>query len=254
MAYTVRKLATLAGISVRTLHHYDAIGLLRPARVEKNGYRSYGEDDLLRLQQILFFRELEFPLEEIGRILSRPGFDARAALLDQRKLLELKKRRLDGLMRTIDKTLRKIHDDEPMHDKELYDDFSKEAMDAYAKEAKERWGHTEAWRRSQERYGRMTKDDLERIKVDADRWMRTFAALMGRPAADPEVQAMIGQHYASLRTWYEPNLELYRGLADMYVDDPRFTAYHEKYAKGLARFMRDAMHAFCDAGGERKTV
>ncbi len=247
MAYTVNQLAKIAGVSVRTLHHYDAIGLLRPGRGEKNGYRRYGEEDLLRLQQILFFRELEFPLAEIRRILAAPGFDMRAALRDQRALIALKKRRLDGLMRTIDKTLRKIERKTPMHDEELYGDFSKEEMDAYAKEAKERWGHTEAYRQSAERVKKLGKDDWKRIKDDGERLMKEIAARRTEDPASPAVQALIARHYDALRTFYEPNVEMYRGLADMYVADPRFAAYYEKYAPGLATFMRDAMHAFCDA-------
>jgi len=133
-----------------------------------------------------------------------------------------------------------------MDDKDLYGDFSKDEMDAYAEEAKQRWGHTEAWRQSQERYKKMTKDDLANIKRGADLWMKKAALLVGRPVTDTEVQTMIAEHYNALRTWYEPNLVMYRGLADMYVNDPRFAAYYEKYAKGLAQFMRDAMHVYCD--------
>src|SRR4051812_19728200 len=100
--YTVKQLSDLASISVRTLHFYDEIGLLKPSRVEGNGYRSYGEKEALKLQQILFFRELEFPLEEIKKILSSPKYDEKAALKEQRGLLELKRKRLNGLLKTID--------------------------------------------------------------------------------------------------------------------------------------------------------
>lgn len=246
MSYTVNKLAKLAGVSVRTLHHYDAVGLLKPARAEKNGYRLYGDAELLRLQQIMFFRELDFPLDEIRRVLARPDFDMRAALRDQRKLIELKKKRLDGLIGTIDRTVKRLNRTIAMDDKELYDDFSTGEMDAYAKEAKERWGTTEAWRQSQERYKKMTKADLARIKDEADKLMKEIAAHREKGPASAAVQALIARHYDALRTWYEPNLSMYRGLGDMYVADPRFAAYYEKYAPGLAQFMRDAMHAYCD--------
>ncbi|HTK04670.1 MAG TPA: MerR family transcriptional regulator [Candidatus Eisenbacteria bacterium] len=252
MTYTVNKLAKIAGVSVRTLHHYDAIGLLRPERAEKNGYRLYGETELLRLQQILFFRELDFPLDEIRRVLARPDFDMRAALKDQRTLIELKKKRLDGLIGTIDRTIKRLNRNITMDDKDLYGDFSTEEMDAYAKEAKQRWGHTDAWKQSQERTKHWTKADYARIKEDGDKFMREFVTHLDEGPTGPTVQRMIGQHYAALRTFYEPNLEMYRGLGDMYVNDPRFGAYYEKYAPGLAQFMRDAMHAFCDAGGEKK--
>lgn len=252
MSYTVNQLAKIAGISVRTLHHYDAIGLLRPARAEANGYRRYGETELLKLQQVLFFRELEFPLDEIRRILSSPDFDLRAALADQRKLIGLKKKRLDGLIGTIDRTIRRLNRRITMDDKDLYGDFSKDEMDAYAKEAKERWGHTDAYRQSTERFKKMTKADLARIKDEGDRLMKEIVARRSEGPASAAMQALIARHYDALRTWYEPDLAMYRGLGDMYVADPRFTAYYEKYAPGLATFMRDAMHAYCDAREKKR--
>lgn len=252
MPYTVKQLAKLAGVSVRTLHHYDAIGLLKPARSEKNGYRHYGEQELLMLQQILFFRELDFPLEEIRRIVGAPGFDIRAALRDQKALLGLKKKRLDGLIRTIDATLKRLTTRTTMDDEELYGEFDKKEMDAYAAEAKERWGHTDAYKQSMERYKKMTKADLARIKDEGDRLMKEIVARRDEGPASAAVQALIARHYAALRTWYEPDLAMYRGLADMYVNDPRFAAYYEKYAPGLATFMRDAMHAYCDAQEKKK--
>lgn len=252
MPYTVNQLAKLAGVSVRTLHHYDAIGLLKPARAEKNGYRRYGETELMRLQQILFFRELDFPLAEIRRVLSRPDFDMRAALKDQRALIELKKKRLDGLIGTIDRTIKKLNKTTTMDDKDLYGDFSTEEQEAYAKEAKERWGHADAYRQSQERYKKMTKADLARVKDDGERLMKEIVANRHEGPASAAVQKLIARHYDALRTWYEPNPAMYRGLGDMYVADPRFTAYYEKHAPGLATFMRDAMHAFCDAQEKKR--
>lgn len=240
--YTIQQLADLAGVSVRTLHHYDSIGLLAPARTKRNGYRQYSEKDLLTLQQILFFKELDFPLDEIKNILASPGFDMATALHDQRKLIELKKERLERLINTIDKTIQTITNDTTMDDKELYNDFNTEAEDQYAQEAKERWGNTEAYKQSQERYGKLTKEEKQKLKVDADIWMQHVAKQM--QTNDPHsavAQELIDQHYNSLRTFYEPNLELYKGLAEMYIADPRFAAYYEKYATGLAQWMHDAM-------------
>lgn len=247
MPYTVAQLATLAGVSVRTLHHYDRVGLLKPSRSAANGYRTYGEAELLQLQQILFFRELEFPLGEIRRIVTAPGFDMRAALEDQRRLLVLKRKRLTGLMRTIDTTLEKLTKQKPMDDKEMYGSFSKEEMDAYTEEAKQRWGHTEAWKQSQERTKHWTKEDYKRIAEEGAKFTKVVASHMGEDPASAPVQELIAKHYDALRTFYEPNLVMYRGLADMYVADGRFKAYYEKFAPGLAQFMHDAMHAYCDA-------
>ncbi len=246
MYYTVQQLATLANISVRTLHHYDAIGLLRPSREEKNGYRRYGEAELLRLQQILFFRELDFPLPEIKVILASPTFDMRAALRDQRNLIEIKRKRLTDLMQTIDETITRLNTNSNMDDKKLYDGFDTGEQDQYADEVKARWGNTEAYKQSKERTKNWTKADYDRLKQDADTWMKAFVLEVPKGAKSPEVQKMIAEHYNALRKFYEPNLKMYRGLADMYVDDPRFSAYYEKYMPGLALFMQEAMHFYAD--------
>jgi DNA-binding transcriptional MerR regulator len=246
MSYTIQRLANLAGVTVRTLHYYDEIGLLKPAQIKENGYRIYEEHELLHLQQILFFREIDFPLEKIKRIMSDPSFSIEKALRDQRQLLELKKKRLTDLTRTIDKTLNKITKQNPMKDEKLYDGFSKEKIEKYAEEAKERWGHTEAYKQSQERAKKMSKGDMARIQKESDALMKEIAAVINKKPSDTTVQKLIDRHYNNLRNFYEPNLEMYRGLGNMYVDDSRFTAYFEKYAKGLAIFMRDAINAYCN--------
>lgn len=247
MSYPVKQLAKLAGVTPRTLHHYDEIGLLTPTRVESNGYRHYESKDLLRLQQIMFFRELDFPLKEIQKILSSPHFDMTDALRDHRQLIHIKKKRLDNLLKTIDNTLKKITTQHTMKDTDLYDGFSKEESEVYAKEAKERWGHTDAYKQSVGKYESLSKEQKLKMKQDSENLMNEIVANMDKKPSSPEVQALIQRHYGGLRFFYEPTLEIYRGLANMYVDDPRFTAYYEKYATGLATFMRDAMYTFCDA-------
>src|SRR4051812_35258781 len=121
MTYTVQQLANLAGVSVRALHYYDEVGLLKPARVKNNGYRFYEDKELLKLQQIMFFRELDFPIPEIKRITDSTSFDMEKALNDHKKLIKIKKDRLTSLMLTIDKTIKKINKKTIMEDKELYD-------------------------------------------------------------------------------------------------------------------------------------
>lgn len=246
MYYSVQQLATLANVSVRTLHHYDAIGLLRPSRGEKNGYRRYGEAELLRLQQILFFRELDFPLPEIKAILAAPTFNMQAALRDQRNLIEIKKKRLTDLMQTIDETITRLDNNTTVDDKKLYDGFDTGEQDQYAEEVKARWGNTEAYKQSKERTKNWNSSDYDRLKQDMDAWMKVFVLEVPKGAKSAEVQKMIAEHYDGLRKFYEPNLKMYRGLADMYVDDPRFAAYYEKYAPGLALFMQEAMHFYAD--------
>jgi hypothetical protein len=119
----------------------------------------------------------------------------------------------------------------------------------HQEEARERWGHTDAWKQSQERVSKMTKDDMAKIQADGDALMKEIAATAaaGADPASPEVQALIARHYAGLRAFYEPNLEMYRGLADMYASDPRFAAFYDAYRPGLATYMRGAMRAYCEA-------
>lgn len=256
MPYTVNKLAKIAGVSVRTLHYYDEVGLLKPAIVQENGYRMYEERELLLLQQILFFRELDFSVEEIKRIMSAPTFDLRQALHDQRALIELKRKRLAGLIKTIDSTIQKLDQPTPMNDQdrqELYDTFGEDTIKKYADEVKQKWGNTEAYKQSMERASKMTKEDYEKYKHDSDVFMKNVAATMDKGATSPEFQALIAEHFKSLSTWYEPNFEMYRGLAKMYVEDPRFTAYYENYREGLAKVFSEGMMYFIDQN-EPKTA
>lgn len=248
--YTIQQLATLAGITVRTLHHYDKIGLLKPARRESNSYRQYGDTELLRLQQIMFFRELEFPLEKIKQIIDSPDFDTIQALKEHKKLIETKKKRMSELLKTIDNTIKKINQEKDMDDQELYEGFSKEELAAWNKEAKERWGHTDQYKQSVGKYESLTKEEKLKMKKDGEALMDEIVANMDKGHDSPEVQALVQKHYDSLRFFYEPNLEMYRNLADMYVGyqgNTRFRAYFEKHHKDLPEFMRDAIHAYCDS-------
>lgn len=254
MSYSVQQLASLAGVSVRTLHYYDEMNLLKPARKERNGYRQYEETQLLRLQQIMFFRELDFSLETIQKILSSPQFDMRLALHEQKNLIKLKRHRLDRLITTIDKTIKKINKEINMQDKELYGNFSKEEMDKYSEEAQKRWGHTDAFKQSQERVKKMGKDGLAKVIKDASELTQTIATAMksGQDPKSEAVQSLIARHYEGLRAFYEPNLQMYRGMAKMYVDDPRFKANYENVAIGLAKFMSDGMLYFAEDKSQTK--
>ncbi|MEZ4769799.1 MAG: MerR family transcriptional regulator [Caldilineales bacterium] len=243
----MRDLATLAGVSVRTLHHYDQIGLLTPTSRTAAGYRQYGPDDLLRLQQILFFRELDVPLAEIRAILDDPGFDQVEALENHRRLLQLQAERLAQLIRTVDKTLHNLTEDTmTLTDEELYEGFSKEQIESYQNEARERWGSTDAYQESQRRVRNMSKAQWQAVKDQGDEATRLMAGLMGRDPADPEVQAAIARHHAWIENFYNAPAEMYAGLGQMYVDDPRFRAHYDAYAPDLADFMRDAMQIYAD--------
>jgi len=246
MPYTVQQLARLSGVSVRTLHYYDEVGLLKPARVAKNGYRQYEEQELMRLQQILFFRELEFSLEDIKRIMTSPGFDVMRALQDQKHLLSLKRARLQALMKTIDTTITSMTNNQKMGDAELYDAFKDDDVKQYQDEVKQRWGNTDAYKQSMERTKKMTKKEMDKLKEDGKKHTQALADSMDKGPKHPDVQALIAKSHEGVNFFYDCSLDMFRNLGEMYVQDPRFTAYYEKFRPGLAVFMRDAIAYYCD--------
>ncbi len=246
MPYTVQALAQLAGISVRTLHYYDEIGLLKPAYSAKNGYRYYEERELLRLQQILFFRELEFSLEDIKRMLNRPSFSVIEALREQKKLIRLKQARLEKLIHAIDTTITAMNSNQKINEKELYDVFKDKDVTQYQDEVKERWGNTDAYKQSMKKVSKMTKADMQKLKEDGEKHTTAIADSMDKGINHPDVQELIKKSHDGINFFYECSYEMFRNLGTMYVEDPRFTAYYEKFRPGLAVFMRDAITYYCD--------
>lgn len=245
--YTVSRLARLAGISVRTLHHYDKIGLLKPAKRARSGYRYYRKEELYRLQQILFFKELNFSLTKIQRILDDPDFDQLEALQYQRKQIAVQAERMDKLLRTIDKTITELKENRIMvTDEELYEGFSKEQIEAWNKEVDRKYD-PELVAESRTKVANMSKADIEAIKKEQKDQASELARLMGSHAHDSdEVQAVIRRHHQTNEKFYKTSAEVYKGLGDMYVSDPRFTEFYDKHKSGLAKFLRDAMHYFAD--------
>ncbi len=246
MHYTVNKLAHLAGISVRTLHYYDEIGLLKPTFVGENGYRYYGDAELIRLQQILFFRELEFSLEDIKRIVSRPDFSVIQALKEQRTLFKLKQVKLEKLINSINITIKRMTNNQKINHEELYDVFKDDDVREYQDEVKEKWGNTDAYRQSMKRVSKMTKAEMEQLKVDGKKHIQAIANAMDKGIENAEVQALIKKSHEGVNFFYDCSLEMFRNLGKMYVDDPRFAATYEKVRSGLAVFMRDAIAYYCD--------
>ncbi|HEY8346700.1 MAG TPA: MerR family transcriptional regulator [Symbiobacteriaceae bacterium] len=245
--YTVKMVADLAGVSIRTLHYYDQIGLLRPAPVSPSGYRLYADADLARLQQILFYRELGFSLQQIKEILDRPGFDLREALQNHREMLLAQKERLERLIHTVDRTLERMERGMPMEPKdwkELFDGFD---PSQYEEEARQRWGKTQAYQESVERARRYTRDDWESIKKESQEIYQHLADLMDRAPDDPEVQHWIGRwHQLIDQRFYTCPPDLFRCLGEMYLQDERFTANIDRIRKGLAAFMKEAMAVYAD--------
>ena len=259
--YTVGDLAGMAGISSRTLRHYDKIGLLRPEHRILSDYRMYTSEDAMRLQQILFFRELEFSLADIARLMMDPEFDQCIALQRQAELLEKRAGRLAALavsarrtLAEMDQTNLVLKGDGKMEDKELFQAFDYDQMmdeqKAWEPEVQRRWGDTDAYRVSRERTRRMTRKDWSRIKDRQTDDLNALAALF-REAAEPEgprVQEVVGRARSLIdETFYPCSWEMFRGLGEMYEADPRFTAYYERVAEGLSGFYGKAIKVRCDA-------
>jgi DNA-binding transcriptional MerR regulator len=189
MAWTVGEVARTAKVSVRALHHYDALGLLVPSERSAAGYRLYGVEDLERLQQVLFFRELGFALEDIRGIMSDPLFDRRAALDAQRSLLAEKARRTTGMLAAIDRSLRALDEGVPMDEKEMFEVFGDFDPKDYEAEVMQRWGSTDAYSESARRAKRYTKEDWKRFRAESDANGRALVEALerGLPPGDPAV-------------------------------------------------------------------
>ncbi|WP_244151663.1 MerR family transcriptional regulator [Halobacillus dabanensis] len=247
----MKEVAEIAGVSVRTLHHYDHIGLLSPGNVSASGYRMYGEAELARLQQILFFKELDFPLQKIKSILDDPAFNHEEALEQHRRILLEKKKRLERLIHSVDQTLGAIRGGETMGSEERFKPFSKREIEAhqkkYEKEVEERWGDTAAYKESKRKTAGYSDDDWKMIQEEGNRIDEELVALMNRGPENEEVQRLISKKRQHITDYfYDCKPEIFRGLADMYVNDPRFTKNIDKWKDGYAKFLRDAMHVYCD--------
>ncbi len=244
---TVRQLAAVSGVTVRTLHHYDEIGLLRPATVGANRYRYYGRNELLRLQRILFHRELGVPLSAIAELLDLEGEDQIDILQQHREKLEGERERYRVLIETIDRTIEVLRGERPMANADLYKGFSREKQAGY-----ERW--------LIERYGEPMREGIERSKESNTNVSDAEQHALGRelyelehgladalrsgidPASDP-VDALIARHRAWVSAmWGRPcSMERYSGLADLYLEHPDFVARYERIEKGFAAYLASAM-------------
>jgi DNA-binding transcriptional MerR regulator len=252
---TVSQVAKLAGVSVRTLHHYDEIGLLCPSERSSGGYRLYGDEELQRLQQILFFKELAFPLEEIARIMKDPAFDLRAALLLQRRLLEEKAVRIQALLGAVDAALQSIERGTVMTNEERFEVFGDFDPAKYEKEAEQRWGNSPAYKESKRRTARYGKQEWLQIKAEAQALNEAFLAAMaaGVKPTDAKAMDLAEQHRQHISKWfYACTEEIHRGLAEMYVADARFTENIDKAGPGLAAYMRQAILANASRLAKRK--
>lgn len=249
MAYTVTKLAKISGVSVRTLHWYDEVGLLKPAYYGSNGYRYYEEEQLLILQQILFFRELGFELKQIQKILKRSDFDKIIALSSHRKVLQKNIATTKKLIKTIDKTIKHLTGDAKMKEQEMFSGFSKEQQAEYEKQIIERFGeqgkaHIEESKQNAKKW---TKADEENFKKEFAEICEELTHLLGEGCNydSKEVQVVVRKHYLWLKQSWTPTKESYAGHGQFIADSDLRKAY-EKYHVELPEFISKAIQVFAD--------
>jgi DNA-binding transcriptional MerR regulator len=246
MEYTIQKLASLAGVSTRTLRYYDEIGILKPARINSSGYRIYGQEEVNTLQQILFYRELGVGLDSIKDIVTAPSFDGAKALLEHREKLLEKREQLDLLIANVDKTIALNEGRITMSNKEKFEGFKKKMVEEnekkYGKEIREKYGKDKV-EASNAKVMNMTEEQYQEVTALAEQVHTTLAEAFktGDPAGELAQKAADLHKQWLTYYWKEYSKEAHAGLAQMYVDDERFTAYYDKEQPGTAEFLRDAI-------------
>ncbi len=250
MEYTINKLAKLAGISTRTLRYYDELGLLSPIRLSSNGYRIYGQKEVDLLQQILFYRELGLPLEEIKNIIWSKDYDGIAALQGHLSALKAKKEQIELLISNVEKTIASAKGEIIMSDQEKFEGFKRKLVEdnegRYGAEIRAKYGD-DVIDRSNAKIKGLTKEqyaELEKLSAEVNETLKAAFA-EGDPAGELAQKACELHKKWLCYLWDHYSKEAHIGLAQMYVDDPRFTAYYDKIAVGCAEFLRDAILIYC---------
>ncbi|MFN8442629.1 MAG: MerR family transcriptional regulator [Caldilineaceae bacterium] len=243
--FTVKQLSQIAGVTPRTLHYYDEIGLLKPSKVGQNGYRYYGDESLLRLQQILLYRELDMPLEHIKRILGRSDFDVLTAL--DRHRTELRKRiaKMERLCTTVENTIQHIKGTTTMSNRQLFEPFSEEQQAEYEQEAMQAYDPATV-KASMKTWKNYSAAEKERIGKEGNEIYLDFLRLMPNGAASDEVQACVERWRRNIEAFWTPNEEQLLGLVNGYNDDPRFKANFDQIDPALAPFMREAVTIYAN--------
>ena len=249
MEYTIQKLAGLAKISTRTLRYYDEIGLLKPLRTSSSGYRIYGEKEIARLQQILFYRELGLPLEKIGEIVTSDSFDEGKALHEHRRSLEERKKQIEELLINVERSIEDYEGRTKMKDRQRFEGFKKNLVDEndrkYGAEVREKYGD-EVYEKSNAKVMGMTEADYEKAQKLASDIISTLHSAMevGDPSSElAQMAASLHKEWLTMY-WDKYSPEAHAGLAQMYVDDERFKAYYDREKQGTAEFLRDAVLVF----------
>ncbi|HRX59106.1 MAG TPA: MerR family transcriptional regulator [Eubacteriales bacterium] len=243
MKRSIGALSRLSGVSVRALRYYDQLGLLPPSEIAESGYRYYDDAAVERLWQILFYRELDFPLEDIAEILSSPDFDRRRALTEHRALLVQKRERLDGLISLLTDTLKgeRTMEFQPFDTAKI-----DELREQYAEEAKSRWGGTPEYRESAARETARSSEERARVQTEEREIFAAFAALRDADAGDARVQALVKRWQAHItKHYYTCTGEILAGLGKMYTADERFKKNIDRFGAGTASLMSDAIAYYC---------
>lgn len=248
MAYTIKKIAKMTGITLRTLRHYDQIGLFRPSGRSESGYRLYSSEDLESLQQILFFRELDFPLSKIAEMIQAPGFDRQAAMEMQMTFLQQRARRYQRLAKLAQDTIANMKGENDMKENELFQGFDYDQVmleqKQYEEEVKTRWGDQDSYKISKKRTSGYTKADWSRIFKEQENNMQELAACYAEkiPFDHPRVQAVVESARAYIDKYFYPcSSEMMKCLGNGYVSDERFKAFYDKISPGLAEYYNQAI-------------
>ena len=243
--YTVKALADMAGISRRTLHYYDQIGLLHPTKVTEKGYRFYDQAALFRLQQILFYRELGMALSEIKTVLDDPDFNRIGALQAHRERLVAEMGRLGRLVHTVDRTIQHLNGEVDMTNKKIFDGFDKETEAKYKKEAAETWDETIV-EESHKLWNSYGEDRQKEIMAEGDAIYNEIVAHMECGADSPEIRALLVRWHQHLRYFYEPSIETLGGLGNMYAEHPDFHAKFAALHPDLPGFLKESIALYVD--------
>ena len=243
MFYKVKQMSDLAGISVRTLHYYDEIGLLIPESRSATGYRLYNENDLLRLQQIMFYRELGVRLADIKQIITRPDFNLIEALQSHRALLANNAERTRRLIETIDKTIMQIKGEKQMDIKEYYEGFSDEQIEKYRQEVRQRWGE-ETLRESEERVFKMGKEKFAALQAEGGNIFLAIRDNMSKGYDSSTVQALVAKWRQWLESFHHYSEEAALGLGRAYSDNPDFAKFYRKFHPDMPQFFTRAIEQY----------
>ncbi|MFH5836624.1 MerR family transcriptional regulator [Proteiniclasticum sp. C24MP] len=249
MEYTIKDISKMAGVSARTLRYYDEIGLLSPSRISSSGYRIYGKEEINKLQQILFYREFDLPLEKITNLLHESDYDREKTLKEHKEKLLEKRKQIDLMLETIDKSISDTKGMITMKDTEKFRGLKEKNLkineEKYGKEIREKYGE-EVVEKSNRKYAEQSQQTHEKAERLAQEILgKLYAAMEEKDPSSEEAQEVARLHKEWISIyWPTYSREAHRGLAQMYVDDERFKAYYDKEKEGAAEFLRDTIEVF----------